>query len=193
VLNSKLIKRLPDILGKISEKYNANAAVSIILKSTLEDYEILFVKRVNRISDPWSGQIAFPGGKRDPKDRNLKDTVIREVFEETSIKLKEGSFLGVLKTISSKPKRTFKILPFIVFLEESPTIDLNKKELDRFFWVSFEKIESNRGIVDFGDRKVPAYIFGDDIVWGVTYKILRDFIEIVELLINRKKTRTTNE
>ena len=187
MLNSKLIKRLPDILGKISEKHNANAAVSLILKPTLEDYEILFVKRVKRISDPWSGQIAFPGGKRDPEDRNLKDTIIREVFEETSIKLKEGNFLGVLNTISSKPKRTFKILPFIVFLEETPIIDLNKKELDRFFWVSFEKIESNRGSVDFGNRKVPAYIFGDDIVWGVTYEILRDFNEIVELLIRRKK------
>lgn len=190
MLNSKIIKRLPEILGKVSEKYDANAAVSLILKPKLEDYEILFVKRVERISDPWSGQIAFPGGKRDPEDRNLKDTVIREVFEETSIKLMEINFLGVSKIISSKPKRNLRILPFIVFLEESPVIDLNKKELDKFFWVSYKKIESNRGIVNFGSRNVPAYILGDDIVWGVTYKILRDFNKIVELLINKKKVES---
>ncbi|MBT8172001.1 hypothetical protein KJN74_03935, partial [Candidatus Bathyarchaeota archaeon] len=101
--------------------------------------------------------------------------------------LKDINFLGVLKIINSKPKRSFKILPFIVFLEDPPIINLNKKELDRFFWVSFKKIKSNRGIAKFGNRKVPAYIFGKDIVWGVTYKILRDFNKNIELLINKKK------
>jgi len=186
VINLELINNLPEMLGKISKKHDANAAVSLILKPTLEDCEVLFVKRVERSSDPWSGQIAFPGGKRDPEDRNLKDTIIREVFEETDIKLTETNLLGVLKIISSKPKRNLRILPFVVFLEKRPIINLNKKELNKFFWVSYKKIERNRGIVDFGNRKVPAYLLREDIVWGVTYKILRNFNKIIELLLNKK-------
>lgn len=187
MLNLNLQKGLPEVLKQISEEYDANAAVSLILRPTLEDHEILFVKRVERISDPWSGQIAFPGGKRDPEDKNLKATVIREVFEETSIKLEEINFLGVLKIINSKPKKNFKILPFIVFLEEPVSINLNKKELDRFFWVSLKKIKNSWGIGKFGDKTVPAYILGKDIVWGVTYKILRDFNKNIGLLINKRK------
>ena len=186
MLNSKLIKRLPDVLKKISDQQQANAAVSLLLKPAIRDYEILFVKRVERLSDPWSGQIAFPGGKRDPEDRTLKDTVIREVFEETNIKLEENNFLGVLEIIKSEPERNIRILPFVALLEKRPTIKLNKNELDRFFWISYKKIERNKGNVDVENKKVPAYILGEDIIWGVTYNILNKFRKNIELVINKK-------
>jgi 8-oxo-dGTP diphosphatase len=98
------------------------------------------VKRVENPSDTWSGQMALPGGKREPKDKDLKDTVMRETMEETGIKLDDCRFLGVLTAIISESKPGIKILPFIVLLEDEPKLKLNKEELESFIWVPFEEI-----------------------------------------------------
>ena len=181
MLTLSTIRKLKQALRPISDQQKANAAVSLILKPVQQDFEILFVKRVERLSDPWSGQIALPGGKNEPKDMNLKDTIIRETFEETNIKLKEDNLLGVLNTIDSCRTPKVTILPFISLLKDSPMIKLNKKELDSYFWISFKEIKNNIGVVDINTKKESAYILGDAVVWGITYKILREFTKIIEI------------
>ena len=62
----------------------------------------MFVKRAEKSTDPWSGQTALPGGKCDPKDQDMKATVVRETLEETGINLLEGyQFLGVMDPVNS--------------------------------------------------------------------------------------------
>ena len=39
------------------------AAVAMILREAVEDVEMLFIERARHDSDPWSGHLAFPGGK----------------------------------------------------------------------------------------------------------------------------------
>ena len=174
------------LLKETSDQQDANAAVGILLKPIMEDFEVLFVKRVERKTDPWSGQIAFPGGKYDPEDNNLKDTVIREIFEETGINLQEDSFLGVLEAVESKPKRNIKILPFIAFLKKRPVIKLNENELDKYFWIPYRKIVSSIGVANLNNRNVPAYFLEEEIVWGVTYRILGKFNEIINSLSTKQ-------
>jgi 8-oxo-dGTP pyrophosphatase MutT (NUDIX family) len=180
LVNADVIAKLPTILKSISDEQGANAAVVLLLKSQRNDFGVLFVKRVENPSDPWSGQMALPGGKRKPKDKDLKDTVMRETMEETGIKLDDCRFLGVLTAIRSKPKPKIKILPFIVLLEDEPKLKLNKAELESFIWVPFEEVVQSKGTVEFSFGKVPAYIFADAIVWGITYKILSKFVKAVE-------------
>ena len=172
--------KIKQVLRPISDHQEANAAVGLILIQVQQDFKILFVKRVERLSDPWSGQIAFPGGKKETKDSNLKDTVIRETFEETNIKLDEDNLIGVLEAIDSGHFSNIKILSFISLLKGPQIIKLNKKELDNYFWYSYKKILNNRSLVEINSKKEPAYILGDAIVWGITYKILREFCEIIE-------------
>jgi len=186
LLTPKIIEELGVFLKKKFYLQVANAAVCLLLKPAVEDYEILFVKRVKRQSDPWSGQIAFPGGKRDLVDRNLKDTIIREVFEETNIKLKENNFVGALKIIDSELNRNFKILPFIALLKKNPRIELNKNELESYFWISYDDFNRSKGNAGFGNKRVPAYIFGENIVWGVTYNILEMFCNYIESIVKMK-------
>lgn len=89
------IKKLSKTLKPISEEQDAEAAVALILKLRNHDIKILLVKRVENPADPWSGQVALPGGKRDAKDQNLKKTVVRETLEETNINLLHRcQFLG---------------------------------------------------------------------------------------------------
>jgi len=185
LVNADTIAKLPQVLKPVSDEESANAAVALLLKSKRGDYDVLFVKRIENPSDPWSGQMALPGGKREPKDVSLKATVMRETMEETGIKLDDCPFLGVLTAISSEPKPEIKILPFVILLEDEPKLKLNRAELENFIWVPFEEIFQSKGTVEFSFGKVPAYIFADAIVWGVTYKILSNFIQAVEEASNK--------
>lgn len=180
MVSAEAIAKLPATLKPISDEQGANAAVALLLKPRRNDFDLLLVKRVKRPSDPWSGQMALPGGKREPKDISLKDTVMRETMEETGIALDQCRFLGALNAVKSEPKPAFKILPFVVILEDEPKLKLNKAELETFIWVPYEEIVQSKGTVEFNFGKVPAYILADAIVWGVTYKILNKFTKAVE-------------
>jgi 8-oxo-dGTP pyrophosphatase MutT (NUDIX family) len=68
------------------------AAVALIFRLGENDVpELLFIKRAEYEGDPWSGQIAFPGGRAEERDGSLAETAIRETREETGIDLaREG-------------------------------------------------------------------------------------------------------
>ncbi len=180
MVSAEVVAKLPAVLKPVSDEQGGNAAVALLLKPGRGDFDLLLVKRVENPSDTWSGQMALPGGKREPKDASLKDTVVRETLEETRVALGGGRFLGVLGAVRSEPKPDFKILPFVALLDDEPRLKLNKAELETFVWVPYEEVVKSKGTVQFSFGKVPAYIFAEDIVWGITYNILSEFIEAVE-------------
>jgi len=172
---------LPRLLKPFSEEQGANAAVALLLRTLDQDLQVLFVKRVENSTDPWSGQMALPGGKRDAKDQNLKQTVIRETLEETGINLLDRChFLGVIEAIRSSSRPELNILPFVVLLEHEPLIRLNEKELKGFVWISLEELTQRRGTAKFSFGERPAYIVGNDVIWGLTYWILQKFVSAFE-------------
>src|ERR1700686_1895287 len=86
------------------------AAVALIFRLGKADVlELLFIKRAEYAGDPWSGQIAFPGGRAEAGDTSLAETAIRETHEETGIDLaREGFMIGALddlrpRTVSLPP------------------------------------------------------------------------------------------
>lgn len=172
------ISRLPVVLKSISDEQGANAAVALLLKPRINDFDLLLVKRVKKRSDPWSGQMALPGGKREPEDKSLSDTIIRETLEEIGVDLRQHRFLGVLDAVKTKPNPIFKILPFVVLLEKELALNLNKAELENYIWVPFKDFIQSKGEIEMKFEKVPAFLFADAIVWGVTYEILIDFDKV---------------
>lgn len=172
------IENLQYVLNPVEE--GATAAVALLLKVDCT-VEVLFVKRVENPNDLWSGQMALPGGKRDAKDKTITETMIRETAEETGITLDSCQILGALNPIETTLKSDMKILPFVVLLEYEPVITLNKRELEAFVWISLEDLERNRGTVTFPFGEFPAYIVGEYVIWGMTYRILEDFFHTIEL------------
>ena len=74
-LLKKLTNKLhPDPWG------NAQAAVAILVRPHKNDLEFFLVKRAEVDDDPWSGDMAFPGGKKNLQDKSLIDTATREVY-----------------------------------------------------------------------------------------------------------------
>lgn len=171
-----IAEKLSKMLNPVSEEQDADAAVALVLKTVNQDFKVLFVKRVENPTDPWSGQMALPGGKRDSKDKDLKQTVVRETSEETNINLLHRCrFLGVLETLRSTQRPDMKILPFVILLEHEPSIKLNE-ELEGFVWISLEELVRHKGTVKFSFGESPAYIVRNSVIWGLTYRILERFI-----------------
>src|SRR5687768_9638137 len=82
--------------GSENEEGVRKAAVALIFRSGADGQpELLFIKRADYPGDPWSGQVAFPGGREEPGDSSLADTATRETREETGIDLySDGTFIG---------------------------------------------------------------------------------------------------
>jgi len=146
-----------------------------LLKIVDQNLEVLFVKRVENPTDPWSGQMALPGGKHIPEDENLRRTVVRETLEETSINLLQGCrFLGVMDILRSAAKPEMKVLPFVILLEHEQPIRLSKAELEWSAWVPLAELVKHKGMAKFSFGEFPAYIVGKNSIWGLTYRIVEN-------------------
>lgn len=177
--NISCIRALRNKLRPITTEEDADAAVSMLLRVVDHDLKTLLVKRIETAGDPWSGQMALPGGKRDPKDLNLTQTAIRETLEETSIDLTHRCrFLGALQIMRSEQRPEMKILPLIIFLEHNPQIHLND-ELELAIWISIDDLVKSRKTTTLDNREIQVFDVGEGYIWGLTYRVLTDFLKIL--------------
>lgn len=161
------------------------AAVALILIER-QGLEALFIKRAARTGDPWSGQVALPGGRYEPDDEDLFRTAVRETREETGVELAHAERLGVLDDLYPRTPTLppVRVRPFVFALSAAPPITPSD-EVERAFWVPLTHLvqpqvrrEVNlliRGV----ERVFPAYDLGDDVIWGMTERILTPFLSLV--------------
>ena len=159
------------------------AAVAIVLRRTVDDIvELLLIKRSEREDDPWSGHVALPGGRRDPSDATLQDTAIRETREETGIDLaRDGVVLGMLDELRPRTPTLPSIIvtPFVAIVRPDVAIETSD-EVASAFWVALAALEDPSLTVDSqvsargATWRVPSYLLGGHIVWGMTERILRN-------------------
>ena len=84
-IQSMMLEYQPSILGgSLAQR----AAVALIVDASRSDQdpEIVFIERAHHVADPWSGQMAFPGGRCEPNDMHLAETARRETLEEIGIR-----------------------------------------------------------------------------------------------------------
>jgi len=185
MVNAQTLEKLSTILRPVTDEQEANTAVALILKSAGDDFHVLLARRIQNPKDPWSGQMALPGGKREPKDTNLRATAIRETLEETCIDLHKSRFLGVTSALQTDLRPNLRILPFITVLNREQNIKLCTSELDMSIWVPVEEIAKSRGIAEINRGEVPAFILKNAVVWGITYRILDDFLNAIKQASNQ--------
>src|SRR5574341_145553 len=75
--------------ARVEDEVSNRAAVAVVLRDGNPAIEILFIRRAEHPDDPWSGQMAFPGGRAEPGETDLLETAIRETAEEIGIDLRE--------------------------------------------------------------------------------------------------------
>lgn len=163
------------------------AAVAMILHQAADDLEILFIQRASHDLDPWSGHIAFPGGKMEDGELECQ-TACRETLEETGIDLQNGRYLGQLSDIvgANLPVRVSCCLFSIDRLGCHPILNEEVKEL---FWVKLSDLSDPgrhlQSHVAFGDKRfeVPAIKLTDvskPVLWGITYRLVMQFLSILD-------------
>jgi len=162
------------------------AAVALVLLEGPEGLEILLIRRAERVDDPWSGQIAFPGGRYDVGDQGLEATAIRETREETGVDLSSAEPLGALDDLYP---RTSLLPPVVVrpfvFAMTRRTPLVPSDEVQRAFWLPLRRL-SEPGVrrevtvtVRGGAHTLPAYLVDDEMIWGMTERILTPFVDRV--------------
>lgn len=161
------------------------AAVALLVRVGEENVvEVLLIQRASYEGDPWSGHVALPGGRHEPKDESLWDTAARETLEEIGIDLDRcGRVLGALDELQPRTSTLPPIVvrPFVVLLGGDHQMVLSS-ELTAAFWVPVSVLENpaaTREIaleLDSGRSTYSSFQIGERTVWGLTERILRQFL-----------------
>ena len=171
------------------------AAVAVLLRNAPLGIEMLFIRRAEHPEDPWSGHMAYPGGRSEPADADLQATAIRETLEETGIDLARcGRILGVLDDIRAMARGRpvdLAITPFVFRLDGDPETRLSH-EVHSLHWIPFDLLfaEGSASVLDHehdGARlKLPCIRVGRSgeelVIWGLTYRMcsgLRERVLVV--------------
>jgi len=166
----------------------ARAAVGMMLEPRDDDVHLFFIHRAEHEADPWSGHMGFPGGRKDPEDPDVLDTVVREVFEEVAIDLRrQARLIGPLDEIQgvARGRQLPMVISPYVFALEKPVEPRPNHEVQSVLWVplSFLSEPSNESIVEYAingqPMRLPAYIYQDRTIWGLTFRMIRSFLEVV--------------
>jgi 8-oxo-dGTP pyrophosphatase MutT (NUDIX family) len=160
---------------------DASAAVAAVLRPGPEGAEILLIKRAERDGDPWSGHLAFPGGKRESYDASLLSTSIRETREEVGLTLDASSLLARLEDVQAR-MNGYKVAQF-VFAVDDPLVLLSANvEVKDTLWVPLERIVQGQGKETMtrsvgGERiELPCVRLGEHVLWGMTHRMVMQLI-----------------
>ena len=139
---------------------------------------LLFIRRAQHDGDPWSGHMAFPGGRHDPGDVDLMATALRETREEIGVELDDAEFLGALPDVQARPRFELTIRPHFFALEHVPSLTPNHEVAEVHFAEVGPLFRGERDAVrpwKVEGRAVdfPAYEVEGRLVWGLTYLMVR--------------------
>ncbi len=160
------------------------AAVALLLADTEPGCQVLFIERATHPGDPWSGNIAFPGGKVEPDDPGPREAAERETREELDIDLSQASYLGRLSDFDGAHLPVL-LSCFVYGVNQSLSFEANEEVKDAF-WVPVPDLMDieRHGVHQFtfsGDRFESPCIrlpYPDKpVLWGLTYRLLMNFLQ----------------
>lgn len=182
----RLGRKPPSLLGRAED--TRQAAVAAILRAARGEPEVLLIRRAEHPRDPWSGHMAFPGGRHDPSDPDLLDTARRETLEELGLDLgRHARLLGMLDEIEAiaRGRRTGMVIrPYVFALEEEPELAPND-EVAEVVWAPLAPMLRGENATTLPYRRdgldlvLPGYDVGGRVVWGLTYEMLQRLFSLL--------------
>jgi 8-oxo-dGTP pyrophosphatase MutT (NUDIX family) len=162
------------------------AAVAMMLRGE-PPFEIFFIVRAHHSGDPWSGDIGFPGGKRETGE-SATDAALRETREEVSIDLSTERLLGHLSPIVGA-HLPIEIACLVYHVSADQVADRNHEVSQAFWYDTRNLLQPDRFgdyPVTFGEEPlsrpgVRIFPDGGPILWGITYRLLEQFFTGVGL------------
>lgn len=162
------------------------AAVALVLRPRDTALDLLLIQRAVFEGDPWSGQVALPGGRANAADASLVHTAMRETHEETGLDLARGArLLGQLDELHPRTPVLPPIVvrPHVFALAADQPLTISD-EVAHAFWVPLATLrdpataQESRIRVRDAWWRVPSYVVESRVVWGMTERMLRQLLTL---------------
>ena len=161
------------------------AAVALVFVPEASGFSLCMIRRSEHPDDPWSGHMAFPGGRMDPEDADGLQTAIRESREEVGLHLTASTCIGRLSPVKV-PQRVsghrMVVEPFVFVLQDSVELIPNN-EVSGVYFFSLQTLLSGegRGHFEYQWKGVPVQLDCIDLqgcrIWGLSLRILDELLE----------------
>lgn len=153
--------------------YPWQAAVAVVLAPGPTGLDVALIERAVRPGDRWSGQMALPGGKREPADPDLAVTAARETAEEVGVDL--GAPIGRLADQRGRGRRGL-VSAFVFGLDQRPPLQPDPTEVAAADWISLAWLYDPANTVRHRWVGVPfpGIAHRGRVIWGLTHRILDD-------------------
>jgi len=154
-----------------------------------EDKETKFVLILRKTyKGVHSAQVAFPGGKLEAQDASLRDTALRETFEEVGVPV---DTVQIVRSISQVyiPPSNFYVHPFIGFTQTTPQFIKQDDEVEALIEIDLEHFLDEQSLISKKVKtsysievEVPAFKLNDYVVWGATAMMLSEIKDLLKQL-----------
>lgn len=158
------------------------AAVLVPLFLKDDEIHVLFTKRTSQLTHH-SGEISFPGGRGEPEDVNSAATALRETWEEIGIRPEHVEVLGELDDVRSL--HNYRVTPVVGIFPSGYELTVNDAEIERIIEVPLSHF-GKPGVYRTEDwqwqgqrRAMHFYMHGTDEIWGLTARILKQFLDVL--------------
>lgn len=184
-IEAALARRTPAVDDAVPA--SRKAAVAAVLRDAPGGTELLFIRRAEHPRDPWSGQMALPGGRVDPGDASPFAAAVRETREEIGLDLaKDARAIGALSEVRTHlplGSVPHSVAPFCFALAKEPVLVTNYEVQEALFIpLAFLAEPANRSAFTWVRRGVPLPMpcckYEGRVVWGLTLRIVEELLEV---------------
>ena len=168
-----------------SQKTAREAAVLALFYPSEKDQALLALILRKSYPGVHSAQVGFPGGKREPGDRDFAHTALRETEEEVGVPMKHITLLRELTEVYIPPSN-FVVRPYMGYTDQRPRFVLQEDEVEQLIQVPLAELMDDGSIVEetlstsyASSIRVPAFKLQEHIVWGATAMMLSEVRQLL--------------
>lgn len=151
------------------------SAVMVLLYPRESGISILYTVRRADLKHH-AGQISFPGGRRE-EGETLRQTALREAFEEVGVAAKAIDVVGSLTPLFIPPSR-FIVYPYVAVTDRRPDFVIQESEVDAL--LEFDLATLTDPASRTFEARVPIYAVGNHKIWGATAMITAELLAVID-------------
>ncbi len=175
----------PDNISDIDPTARQSAVLALLYPKNGELYTVLMLRKL--YEGTHSGQVSFPGGKRETQDKSLWNTALREANEEVGLLSQSVRKIGELTKVYIPPSR-FLVTPFLAYADDAPKFMADRIEVERIIetpvsaFLDHSKILEKQFFVNSHNKEIPIkyYDVQGETVWGATAMMLSEIAELLK-------------